>query len=169
MAEIIHPVSFYLFALISVASALVVVSGRNLFRNVLALGLFFFTVGGLYFHLNAQFIAASQILLYVGGVIVLILFGIMLTPDIADPEEKQSSEHKVAALMITLLLGLLLLFVLLLTSLSLSTKFIFAQPREIVSFAKLIFSDYLIVIELLGLIFLSAIIGAAILTREDKK
>jgi NADH-quinone oxidoreductase subunit J len=168
MAKIIHAVSFYFFALITVISALVVVSGKNLFRNVLALGLFFFTIGGLYFHLNAHFVAASQILLYVGGVVVLVLFGIMLTPNIADPQEKQSSEQKIPALLIVFSLGGLLLFVFMVTFLVLSTKFIFPQPREIISFAKLIFGNYLIVIELLSLIFLSTIVGVAILTREEK-
>lgn len=167
MFEIIHTFSFYFFASLSVISALVVVSGKNLFRNVLVLGLFFFTIGGLYFHLNAQFIAASQILLYVGGVVVLVLFGIMLTPHIADPQEKQTSEQKVPALLIALSLGGVSLLILAVTFLILSAKSIFPEPREIISFAKLLFTDYLILIELLGLIFLSAIIGVTILAREE--
>jgi len=166
--NILHTISFYFFAFLLVISALVVVSGKNLFRNVLALGLFFFTVGGLYFHLNAHFIAASQILLYVGGVIVLVLFGIMLTPNIADPQEKQTSEQKIPALLIVFSLGGLLIFVLLVTFLVSPVKFIFPQPREIISFAKILFADYLIVIELLALIFLTTIIGATILTREEQ-
>lgn len=167
MTKIIHTISFYFFALLTLATAIIVVSGKNLFRTVLALGLFFFTVGGLYFHLNAHFVAASQIFLYVGGVVVLVLFGIMFTPNIADPQEKQISEQQIPALFIVFPIGVLLLFVILTTFFLLSAKFIFPQTREIISFAKVIFSDYLIVIQLLGLIFLSAIIGVTLLTREE--
>lgn len=166
MTKIIHTISFYFFALLTLVAAIIVVSGKNLFRTVLALGLFFFTVGGLYFHLNAHFVAASQIFLYVGGVVVLVLFGIMFTPNIADPQEKQISEQQIPALFIVFPIGVLLLSFIL-TTLVISAKFIFPQTREIISFAKVIFSDYLIVIQLLALIFLSAIIGVTLLTREE--
>jgi len=167
MAGIIHTISFYFFAFLSLLTAGIVVTGKNLFRNVLVLGLFFFTVGGIYFHLNAHFVAVTQILLYVGGVVVLILFGIMLTPNIADPQEKQSSEQKIPALLIAFSLGGLLLSVLGVTFFVFSPQFIFPQLREIISFAKLFFGDYLIVIELLGLVFLSTIIGVTLLAREE--
>src|SRR5204863_2920159 len=70
---------FYIFALMSAASAIYVVASRNIVRT--AVGLLFTLVGvaGLYFLLNAEFLAAVQLVVYAGGTLILIVFGVMLT------------------------------------------------------------------------------------------
>jgi NADH-quinone oxidoreductase subunit J len=70
---------FYLFAAVTVGSAAVVVFARSLIYNAFALLFTFFGVGGLYLLLGADFLAATQLLVYVGGILVLLLFGVMLT------------------------------------------------------------------------------------------
>src|SRR5471032_1676164 len=72
-------VLFYIFALMSVAAALWVVLSRNIVRT--AVGLLFTLAGvaGLYFLLNAEFLAAVQLVVYAGGTLILIIFGVMLT------------------------------------------------------------------------------------------
>jgi NADH-quinone oxidoreductase subunit J len=81
-----HAVIFYVFAAITVGSAAVVVLARSLIYNAFALLFTFFGVAGLYVLLGADFLAATQLLIYVGGILVLLLFGVMLTHKLYDLE-----------------------------------------------------------------------------------
>jgi NADH-quinone oxidoreductase subunit J len=77
-------VIFYVFAVITVGSAAVVVLARSLIYSAFALLFTFFGVAGLYVLLGADFLAATQLLIYVGGILVLLLFGVMLTHKLYD-------------------------------------------------------------------------------------
>jgi NADH-quinone oxidoreductase subunit J len=77
-------VIFYVFAAITVGSAAVVVLARSLIYSAFSLLFTFFGVGGLYLLLGADFLAATQLLVYVGGILVLLLFGVMLTHKLYD-------------------------------------------------------------------------------------
>src|SRR5713226_9581544 len=79
---------FYLFAVITVGSAAVVVLARSLIYSAFALLFTFFGVAGLYVMLGADFLAATQLLIYVGGILVLLLFGVMLTHKLYDLDLK---------------------------------------------------------------------------------
>jgi len=70
---------FYGFALLTIASALAVVTVRNIVHAAFALMVTLFGVAGLYVFLQADFLAATQVIVYVGGILVLILFGVMMT------------------------------------------------------------------------------------------
>ena len=70
--------TFYLFALITVCSGVVVVFANRLIHAVFALLFTFFGTAGLYVFLGADFVAGAQVLVYVGGILVLMLFGVML-------------------------------------------------------------------------------------------
>ena len=76
--------TFYLFALITVGSGVVVVFANRLIHAVFALLFTFFGTAGLYVFLGADFVAGAQVLVYVGGILVLMLFGVMLTNRIYD-------------------------------------------------------------------------------------
>ncbi len=75
---------FWVFAIVTVASGAVVVLARSLIYSAFALLFTFFGVAGLYVLLGADFLAATQLLVYVGGILVLLLFGVMLTHRIYD-------------------------------------------------------------------------------------
>jgi NADH-quinone oxidoreductase subunit J len=77
-------VVFWVFAAITVGSAIVVVMARSLIYSAFSLLFTFFGVAGLYVLLGADFLAATQLLVYVGGILVLLLFGVMLTHKIYD-------------------------------------------------------------------------------------
>ena len=77
-------VVFYVFGAITVLSAAVVVLARSLIYSAFALLFTFFGVAGLYVLLGADFLAATQLLIYVGGILVLLLFGVMLTHKLYD-------------------------------------------------------------------------------------
>src|SRR6266581_6830495 len=70
---------FYAFALMSAASAIGVVISRNIVRTAVCLLFTLIGVAGLYFLLNAEFLAAVQLVVYAGGTLILIIFGVMLT------------------------------------------------------------------------------------------
>jgi NADH:ubiquinone oxidoreductase subunit K len=75
---------FWVFAIVTVSSAAVVVLSRQLIYSAFALLFTFFGVAGLYVLLGADFLAAVQLLVYVGGILVLLLFGVMLTHKVHD-------------------------------------------------------------------------------------
>jgi NADH-quinone oxidoreductase subunit J len=79
---------FWVLALITVGSAAVVVLARSLIYNAFALLFTFFGVAGFYVLLGADFLGATQLLIYVGGILVLLLFGVMLTHRIYDLDLK---------------------------------------------------------------------------------
>jgi len=81
-------VVFLVFAAITVVSAAVCVLARSLIYSAFALLFTFFGVAGLYLLLGADFLAATQLLIYVGGILVLLLFGVMLTHKIYDLDLK---------------------------------------------------------------------------------
>src|SRR2546428_7642207 len=70
---------FYICALMSAASAIYVVASRNIVRTAVALLFTLVGVAGLYFLLSAEFLAAVQLVVYAGGTLILIVFGVMLT------------------------------------------------------------------------------------------
>ena len=80
-------VVFIIFAGMALTGAVLLVTLHNLVRSVLAMILSFIGVAGLYLVLNAEFLAAIQVLVYVGAVAVLVLFAVMLTQRIADPNK----------------------------------------------------------------------------------
>lgn len=84
LSEILVNVLFYVFAAGAVAGAFAVAAGRNIVRSAFALLGVLCSVAALYALMKADFIAAAQVLIYVGGILVLIVFAVMLTHRIAD-------------------------------------------------------------------------------------
>ncbi len=75
-------VAFWVLAITAVGAALAVALGKNIFRAALALALCFLAVAGLFVVLRADFLAAAQVLIYVGAIAVLIIMAIMLTREV---------------------------------------------------------------------------------------
>ena len=80
--------AFALFAIVTVGSSLGVVLMRRVWHSALMLGVALLSVAVHYVMLRAEFIAAMQILVYVGGVLILITFAIMLTERVDEPESE---------------------------------------------------------------------------------
>src|SRR5437016_14190558 len=92
---------FYLIAIITVGSAVMVAFSRNIIYSAFSLLGTFGGVAGLYVFLGADFVAAVQLLIYVGGILVLILFAVMLTHRITDVEITNRAAGLIPALIIT--------------------------------------------------------------------
>jgi len=162
----IYDFIFYLFALLTVVSALMVVTSDNIVRSAFYLLATFFGVSGLYVLLGADFVAVTQIMVYIGGILILLLFGVMLTSNITHVEIKKGMKNIIPAIVgIGILLGALV-------SMMYDTNWKTA-PGEIpqttsIELGKLLITDYVLVFELLGILLLIALIGAASMARRDK-
>src|ERR1035438_10692269 len=94
----IYDIIFYLFATITLVSAFFVVTIRNIVYSAFFLLFTFFGVAGIYVILGADFVAMVQLIVYVGGILVLILFGVMLTNKITNVQIKTRSEEHTSEL-----------------------------------------------------------------------
>ena len=101
---------FYLLAGILVISGILVVTLRNVFHSALFLVLAFFMVAGIYLMLSAEFLAAVQVLIYVGAITILILFAIMLTHQIQSTAIRQANEQVIPAALISIIFLVLAIF-----------------------------------------------------------
>ncbi len=101
MANII----FYILACVSLFSALMAVTLKNLFHCALFLVLAMFGVAGLFLYLNAEFLAAVQVIIYVGAVTVFIFFGIMFTRNVMDEKINVMNRQFLLALVAAVFFG----------------------------------------------------------------
>ena len=161
---------FWLLATVSVGGAALVVRLRSIFRAALMLVVSFLGVAGIFAMANAEFLAVAQVLVYGGGVAVLIIFAVMMTRDV-DQGNQATSVQPVALAVGAALLGALVYSVaqaewaLLPDSLPapLAAVFVDAPAR----LGRLLLSDYALAFEAAGVLLLAAVIGALSLVREQ--
>jgi NAD(P)H-quinone oxidoreductase subunit 6 len=168
LAQGVQFVAFGILAVMMIGAALGVVLFANIVYSAFLLGLVFLTISGLYILLNADFVAAAQILIYVGAVNVLILFGIMLvnkTPNYTKVPRRWI--RKTATALVCIGLFALLGTMVLVTPWAFSTTSPAVIDNTIVEIGKHFFSDYLLPFELASVLLLMAMVGAIILARRD--
>jgi len=167
LAEITQLIVFGVLALAVVVGALGVVMLPNIVYAAFLLGGVFLSVAALYLMLNASFIAAAQILIYVGAVNVLILFAIMLV----NKKEAMGASPGVG-LRRVLSTGVCIGLFALLLRVAFSTPWATPGPAAIgedavIRLGEHFFSDYLLPFELASVLLLMAMIGAIVLARRD--
>ncbi len=166
---------FYGLATVAVTAALVVVLMNRAIYSALALIVCFGAVAGLFFQLGAQFVAAVQIILYAGAIMVLFLFVIMLL----DPQsEKFSPDQLKQVPFLALPCAAFLAFVLVQMTFQWSagtsapsvvqTSGSLQMDGNTESLARLLFRDYLLPFEITSILILSAVLGAVVLTRRPE-
>ncbi len=157
-------IAFWLLAIVSVVAALAVVVLRDVFRAALSLVLCFIMVAGLYITLSADFLAAVQILVYVGAISILLILGIMLTRDVqfGSPTNKLRFPAFLTAIVF---LGTVA-FAVLNTTWRISAD----DPLKTTTatLAGKLFGEtgYIITVEITAVLLLAAILGAIVLVRE---
>lgn len=158
---------FYLFALITIVSAIIVVTTKNIVYSAYSLLLTLFGISGIYVLLGADFLAVVQIMIYVGGILILLLFGVMLTNKITSVDIRTGTIHMLpAAIGVGLLLGVL-------WAVMVWTNWK-TEPNEIPAttiktLGNLLITDYVLIFELLAVLLLVALIGAASIARREKE
>ncbi len=161
-----YDVIFYGFALLTIVSAVGVVFSRNIVYAAFSLLFAFFGVAALYVLLAADFIAITQILLYVGGILVLIVFGIMLTTRAYKVEMKRGILSIVPAVVVAGVIAGTLIGVLTTTkwpSTNLSPYEDTARP-----IGALLMTNFVLPFELASILLLVALVGAVIIARREK-
>lgn len=167
LAEGVQLVTLAILGLMMVASALGVVLLSNIVYSAFLLALTFISVSGLYILLNAGFVAAAQVLVYVGAVNVLILFGIMLVNKDEDFAEIENAwVGKVATAAVCAGIFGLISTMVLSHPWAISTAPA-AGDKAIEVIGQHFFSDYLLPFELASVLLLIALVGAIILARRE--
>jgi len=167
LAEGVQIVSFGILAVMMIAAALSVVLSSSIVYSAFMLGGVFISIAGMYLLLNADFVAAAQVLIYVGAVNVLILFAIMLVNKRQDfaPFPSAGIRKVLTGLVSIGLFGLLSAMVLA-TPWAYSTTPV-AGESSIVLIGEHFFSDFLLPFELASILLLMAMVGAIILARRE--
>jgi NADH:ubiquinone oxidoreductase subunit 6 (subunit J) len=159
-------VVFWLLAVLTVSSAAVVVLARSLIYSAFALLFTFMGVAGIYFSLGADFLATTQLLIYVGGILILLLFGVMLTHKLYDLNLKSEREQFLPSLIVAA--GIFAL----LTVTALRTQWATGPGRApaptTADIGRLFLSDYVLPFEAASILLLIALMGAALIVRRKK-
>ena len=161
-------ICFSILSLIIIIGSLGVVLLESIVYSAFLLGGVFMSVAGLYLLLNASFVAAAQVLVYVGAINVLILFAIMLVNKKEDlkPIKYLNSRKLISSTICISLLSLLV-------RVDLSNTWIIADPKlsigeeSTIRLGEHLFSDYLLPFEVASVLLLMAMIGAIVLARRD--
>ena len=160
-------VSLVVLTAMLIASAMGVVLLQNIVYAAFLLGATFISVAGLYVLLNADFVAAAQVLIYVGAVNILILFAIMLVNKREDYQEVKYGAIRSLATGVVCL-GLFALLGITVTSTNWAIAPSIAKlPSTMVVIGQHFFSDYLLPFELASVLLLVALIGAIVLARRE--
>ena len=159
---------FYLFAAISVISALIVVSARNPINSVIALIVCFLSIAGHYILLNAQFLAMVHVIVYTGAIMVLFLFVIMLLNLNKATEPMKSLGMRVSAIT-----GGALLFITMAAAIRQGVHIQSANPFDagvglVRTVGHVLFTEFLLPFEVSSVLFLSAIVGVVMLAKKEK-
>jgi NADH-quinone oxidoreductase subunit J len=160
----IYDMIFYLFAGVTVVSAFFVVTTRNIVHSAFFLLFTLFGVAGLYILLGADFVAIVQLVVYIGGILILILFGVMLTQKITNVEIKTGTWQLFPAAIGVGLLGGFLISALTNTSWrNFETPF---PDSTAAGLGFLLMQEYVVAFELLGILLLVVLVGAASMARK---
>jgi NADH-quinone oxidoreductase subunit J len=161
-------VVFYVFALIAVVSAVLVITRRNAVHSAMFLAATLLSVAGIFLSLQAEFLAGVQVIVYVGGILVLFVFVIMLVPtDRALLERRYNRQVRVVVVVAALLVAELV------WGLYQGSGFDFPAGEAAAPFESnsqwvgtVLYQNYLLPFEIASILLLVAIIGAVVLSKK---
>ena len=147
-----------------IGSAFMVVTSPNLVHSAVSLLFTFFGISAIYIYLYADFIAATQVVVYVGGILVLIIFGVMLTNKIEDATITSKTHNKIPGVIFSGLLLLLQLYAIFNTNWFVNENS--AKNSTVMDIGELLLGKYLLPFEVVSILLLGALIGASMLSRK---
>jgi len=161
--------TFYFIAFLSIFFAILVITAKNPVHSILYLVLTFFTFTVHYILLNAQFLAIVNFIVYMGAILVLFLYTLMLINLNKDSEPVKSNIVKIAAV-----LGggcLLVVLVGCLKQVGVASPVLLKDPGLglVQNLGKVLFNEFLLPFEISSLLLLSAMVGAVLLATKDPK
>jgi len=162
----LEPVVFYLFAGVALLSAIGIVITRNIVRAAIFLLGTLGGVAGLYFLLMANLLAAIQLIVYAGGTLILIVFGVMLTS--RSPWVRYAPARSEVASATTIALVLFAALAKIITGINWSAGAHPAdQPATVAQIGGMLLQQYLVPFEVASVLLLVVMIGAAYLARPE--
>lgn len=166
----LQQITFWFLSLLAVGSALMVVISRNPVHSILYLIVTFIAITGHYIMLNAQFLAIVNLIVYAGAIMVLFLFVVMLMNLNKKSEPQKNLWMLVAGIMAG---GFLLLVVVMAVRDTGTTKHAIdiagGEIGLIKNLGQRLFTDYVIPFEISSILFLSAMVGAVLLSRKKEQ
>ncbi len=161
-------IAFGITAAMMVAAALKVVTTKNVVHAALYLVMVLAGVGINYLLLQAEFVAITQFLVYIGAIIVLFLFGVMLTKaPLGRSDDLDNRKARPLAILVSLVLLAVLAGALIDTFRGDKVDFTMSAADNTQQISDSIFSTYLIPFEVVSVLLLAALIGAIVLARKD--
>jgi NADH:ubiquinone oxidoreductase subunit 6 (subunit J) len=158
-------VIFIVLSIVVLGCALVVVASRNVFHSAIFLAFSFVGVAGLYLLMQAEFLAGIQILVYVGAIVTLIVFAIMLSRDLMDPSARAVNRQWAAAAAAGLLTFIVLAVVV--TRVQWPTQAAGVPSATMIAdLGQAMVEGYMIPFEVMSVLLLVALVGSIIIARE---
>ena len=156
---------FWFFVIMTITAALMVVLSKNLVYAAIALLVTLLGVAAMYVFLWADFMAGTQVMIYIGGILILLLFGIMLTHKITSARISHTNVQRgVGALIVVVIFAGLAWMVNITPWLTIPTQ----EPQQTVfDIGTLLMTDFLLPFEVASVLLLGALIGAAVLARKE--
>ena len=159
-------VTFWGLAVLLIGSALAVVLTKNLFHSVLYLALSLTATAGVFLALDAEFLAAVQLLLYAGGVVTIVVFAIVVTERLVGDRITQTSRHIFAGLVLS---GALLLGVLrFLRGVDLPVERPVIAVDVTRAIGQVLLTEFVLPFELLAVLLLVGLLGALYFARPEE-
>ena len=161
----LETIAFWGLAALLLASALAVVLSKNLFHSVLYLALALVGTAGIFLTLDAEFLAAVQLLLYAGGVITIVVFAIVVTERLVGERITQTSRYLLNGVVVAGALLVALVGFIRSVPLPASRPPMTGDLTRAIGQAVL--TQFVLPFELLGVLFLAALLGALYFARPD--
>jgi len=162
----LEPIAFWGLAVILLASALAVVLTKNLFHSVLYLALALVGTAGIFLTLDAEFLAAVQILLYAGGVVTIVVFAIVVTERLVGDRITQTSRHLASGFIAAGLVLVVLVVFIRRAPWPLSAPTMSGDLTRAIGQAVL--TRWVLPFELLAVLFVAGLLGAIYFARPDE-
>jgi NADH-quinone oxidoreductase subunit J len=160
-------IAFWIFAVVIIGAALGVVLLKNVFRGAVLLITCFLGVAGLFILLNADFLAAMQVLIYIGAISILVILAIMLTRELSIGSP--SNKFQIPAFLIAALICSGIIWAVLNTNWQISS----ALPAAVTTsgLADRLFGKggFILPVEIIPTVLLATILGAIVLVKDKKK
>ena len=164
----IETLLFYCFAGLILLCAVLTVASRNIFHSALYLAACLFGVAAVYVLLQAYFLAAVQVLIYIGAVVVLTIFVINLTKEITGRNVPMVNKQVVPAALVSLLTAVLIVLALVKTGGFDAQAGAESAANNTALIGKLLLKDYAVAFEVVSVLLLAALIGAIVIVSRDK-
>jgi len=166
-AVVAQNVFFYVIATIMVIAALRVVTTSNIVHAALYLVVVLAGVAAQFILLGAEFVGVTQVLVYIGAVIVLFLFGIMLTRAKVGSEDGLNHDNLAPPILTAVLLAAVMAFAVFDFADGREIDVLNNQPTQVEDVADTIFYTYIVAFEAISVLLLAALIGAIVVARKE--